>query len=44
MEVPFKGIQLTTAQKAFNKAMSAVRISVEYIFKEVKIHFRIVDF
>ena len=44
LEVPFQGSQLTGAQSAFNGAMSGVRITVEWIFKEVKMHFTIVDF
>jgi len=44
LEVPFKGTTLTPAQTAFNKAMSSIRISVEWIFKEVKMHFTVVDF
>lgn len=39
MEFPFQGSQLNTPHKAINKAMSARRISVEWIFKEVKMHF-----
>lgn len=44
MEVPFQGGNISPPQAAFNKAMSAVRITVEWIFKEVKIHFATVDF
>lgn len=44
MEVPFQGATLSAAQKAFNKAMSSVRISVEWLFKEIKMHFVTVDF
>ena len=39
MEVPFQEARLTAAQKAFNTAMSAVRITVEWICKELKMHF-----
>ena len=44
MEVPFQGATLSSAQLAFNKAMSSVRISVELLFKEIKMHFVTVDF
>ena len=44
MEVPFQGATLSTAQLAFNKAMASVRISVEWVFKEIKMHFVTVDF
>ncbi|CDF38936.1 unnamed protein product [Chondrus crispus] len=33
MEVPFQGSILTAAQSSFNGAVSAVRITVEWIFK-----------
>ena len=44
MEVQFQGATLTAAQKAFNSAMSGVRISVEWVFKEPKMYFATVDF
>ena len=44
MEFPFQGSELSEAQRAFNKAMSSVRISVEWIFKEVKMQFTVMDF
>ena len=44
MEVPFQGASLNAAQKAFNKPMSAVRTTVEWVFKELKMHFATVDF
>lgn len=43
MEVPFPGASLTAARKAFDKAMSGVRITVEWVFKELKMHFGTVD-
>ena len=44
MEVPFQGSELSAAQRAFNKPMSSVRISVEWIFKEVKMQFTVMEF
>ena len=44
MEVPFQGRELSAAQRAFNKAMSSVRIIVEWIFTEVKMQFTVMDF
>lgn len=44
MEVPNQGSNLTGNQKAFNKAMASVRITVEWIFKEVKLYFTTMDF
>lgn len=43
LEVPFAGANLSAVQKAFNKAMSAVRISVEWYFKCVKQLWSFVD-
>ena len=39
MEVSYQGSHLTPPQVAFNRAMSAVRITVEWIFKELKLYF-----
>lgn len=36
LEVPFSGANVTVVQRAFNKAMSKVRITVEWFFMEVK--------
>ena len=44
LEVPYQGSNLTSAQRAFNRAMSAVRITVEWIFKEVKLYFTTMDY
>lgn len=44
LEVPFQGSNLTAEQKAFNKAMSAVRITVEWVFKEIKCYFTTMDY
>ena len=44
IDVPFQGSNISPAQSAFSKAMSSVRISVEWIFKEVKLQFSAIDF
>lgn len=43
-EVPFQGDSLNAAQSAFSAASSKVRITVELVFKEVKMYFGTVDF
>ena len=41
---PFKGGNVTNNQKEFNKAMSKVRISVEWIFGDIINFFAFVNF
>ena len=41
---PFQGAGLTDDQKAFNKAMSACRISVEWVFNDITNYFKFMDF
>ena len=41
---PFKGANLTVAQKAFNTSMSSVRIAVEWPFGGISTYFAFVDF
>ena len=43
MEVPFQGSNLKCNQTAFKKSMSKVRIKLEWVFKEVKMYFPVVD-
>ena len=43
MEVPFQGSNLNANQRAFNASMSKSRITVEWIFKEVKMYLPVVD-
>lgn len=43
MELPIEASHLTPIQRAFNKAMSSVRIKVEWVFKYVKQYFTLVD-
>ena len=40
---PFRGAQLTIAEKDFNKSMSQVRISVEWTFGKISQYFTYVD-
>ena len=44
IDVPFQGSNVSPAQVAFNRAMSSVRISVEWVFKVVKMQFPTIDF
>ena len=44
LEVPFQGSNLTHSQRALNVAMSRVRVTVEWAFKEVKLYWTTVDF
>ena len=39
MEIPFQDSNLSVQQVAFKKAMYSARITVEWIFKDVKLHF-----
>lgn len=43
LQVGFKGSVLSDEQKAFNKSMSLVRVSVEWAFKDLKKYFTHVD-
>ena len=44
LQGPFRGARLTNIQKAWNKSMSEVRISVEWIFGDVVNYFKFLDF
>lgn len=44
LEVPFQGTTLTSGQSAFNRAMSAARVTVEWHYKELKQYWTTVDF
>ena len=44
MEVPYQGSNLSEEQKSLNKAMAASRITVEWIFKEVKQYWSTMDY
>ena len=44
LQVPFRGALHTDEQKHYNRAMSSVRISVEWLFELVKNYFKFIDF
>ena len=44
IDMLFQGSNVSPAQSAFNGAMYSVQISVEWIFKEVKMQFPTIDF
>ena len=41
---PFRGAMLTDIQKEWNKSMSQVRVSVEWIFGNIITYFKFLDF
>ena len=41
---PFKGANLTPAEQQFNKAMSQVSVSVEWLFDDIVNYFAFLDF
>lgn len=44
LQAPYRNRQLTPAMTAFNKSMSAVRVSVEWIFGDIVNYFKFLDF
>ena len=44
LQGPFKGARLTPEEQQFNKAMSQVRVSVEWIFGDILNYFSFLDF
>ena len=44
MQRPFKGVGLTPNEKEFNKSMSRVRVSVEWLFGEIINYYKFLDF
>ena len=44
LQAPFRGNNLTNIQNAFNTAMSNVRVTVEWLFKEILTYFAFLDF
>ena len=44
LQSPFRGARLTDDQRAWNKSMSEVRVSVEWIFGDVVNYFKFLDF
>ena len=43
LQAPYRGNRLITLQKGYNTAMSNVRVSVEWLFKEILTYFAFVD-
>ena len=44
LQAPFRGNNLTNDQIGWNKSMSAVRVSVEWIFEDIINYFKFMDF
>ena len=44
LDTPFQGSFLSPDQSSFNETMYAVRATVEWIFKEAKVYWTIMDF
>ena len=44
LQTPFQGRVLTPEMQAFNKAMSSVRVSVEWMFENITKYFSFIDF
>ena len=44
LQVPFRGVAITAAQRAYNYAMSKIRLTVEWSFGKVARYFAFVDF
>ena len=44
LQPPFRGANLTANQAAYNKAMSELRVSVEWVFVFVKNYFKFIDY
>ena len=44
LQAPYKVNNLTAAEKEFNRSMSSVRVSVEWVFGEILQYFAFVDF
>ena len=44
LQTPFRGLNLTPAERAYNKSMSSIRIAVEWVFSEILEYFRSMDF
>ena len=44
LQAPFKGAHITPLQKQWNKSMSSVRVSVEWIFGDIANYFKFLDF
>ena len=44
LQAPFRNVNLTPQMMAFNKGMSEVRVSVEWMFGDIANYFKFMDF
>lgn len=44
LQVPYRGAGITPQMELYNKAMSAVRMSVEWLFGDIVNYFKFLDF
>ena len=44
LQVPYRGAGITPQMEVYNKAMSAIRMSVEWIFGDIVNYFKFLDF
>ena len=44
LQAPFRGNHITAEMEMFNKSMSEVRVSVEWMFGEISTYFKFLDF
>ncbi|XP_033102407.1 uncharacterized protein LOC117105390 [Anneissia japonica] len=44
LQCPFKGANVTAEQEAYNRSMSTVRVSVEWLFGDIVNNFKYIDF
>lgn len=44
LKVTFQGTSLTSYQEAYNKGMSTARVTLEWMFKEIKLYWTTVGF
>jgi hypothetical protein len=44
LQAPYRNANITPAMQNFNRAMSSVRVSVEWLFGDITNYFRFIDF
>ena len=44
LQAPFRNVVLTREMEEFNKSMSSVRVTVEWLFGEIVRYFKFIDF
>jgi hypothetical protein len=44
LQAPYRNGQITAQMQAFNKSMSSVRVSVEWLFGDIANYFKFMDF